>query len=117
MALKSCVWPPLNQVNTICLNTLLALGGSSIEGQTMVFNSFAIVREISHISSLVRRKPKSPLAANHDYVSDLVRRSQALFVDLYFISGGFQGVGNLIVFVQYYVCLYLYQIHLCDWKI
>ena len=55
-------------MKTICLNTLLALGGSSIEGQTMVFNSFAIVGEIFHISSLGWRKPKS-----HDYVSDLVR--------------------------------------------
>ena len=77
----------------------------------MVFDSFAIVREIFHISSLVRRKPKSPLAANHDYVSDLVIKSQALFVDLYFIGSRLQGVGTLIIFVHYYVCLYIYQIH------
>ena len=49
-------------MKTICLNTLLVLGGSSIEGQTMVFNSFV----------------------NHDYVSDLVRSNKTLFVDLYF---------------------------------
>ena len=82
-------------MKTICPNTLLALGGSSIEGQTMVFNSFV----------------------NHDYVSDMVRSNQSLFVDLYFIGSWLQGVETLIVFVQYYVCLYIYQIHLCDWKI
>ena len=66
-----------------------------MEGQTMVFNSFV----------------------NHDYVSDLVRSNQTLFVDLYFIGSWLQGAETLIVFVQYYVCHYIYQIHLCDWKI
>ena len=94
-------------MKTICLNTLLALGGSSIEGQTMVFNSFAIVREIFHISSLVRRKPKSPLAANHDYVSDLVRLCLWIYILL--------GVGCRELGPLWFAPAYIK--YMCDWKI
>ena len=78
----------------------------------MVFNSFAIVGDIFHISSLGWRKPKSPLAANHDYVSDLVRKSQALFVDLYFIL---LGVGCRELGPLWFAPAYIK--YMCDWKI
>ena len=89
-------------MKTICLNTLLALGGSSIEGKTIVFNSFAIVGEIFHISSLGWRKPKS-----HDYMSDLARLCLWIYI---LLGAGCRELGPLW-FAPAYIK------YMCDWKI